>query len=89
MTLKNKLLGAVLTLGVATCLPAWADQPGANWISVEKVQQILKSAGYTQVAEIEADDGRWEGEGIKKDGLKYEFHVDPISGRITKEERDD
>jgi len=35
----------------------------------------LKS-GYTQVTELEADDGRWEGEGIKN-GQKMDFHADP------------
>jgi hypothetical protein len=36
---------------------------------------------------LEADDGRWEGEGIK-DGKKMEFHADPKTGVITFEKPD-
>ena len=47
---------------------AKADQPGPDWMPAQQViEQVLKS-GYTQVTKLEADDGRWEGEGIK-DGL--------------------
>ena len=42
------------------------------------------SNGYTSITELEADDGRWEGEGMKN-GVKMEFHVDPKTGVITKE----
>ena len=45
-------------------------------------------SGYGSVTKIEADDGHWEGEGMKN-GQKYEFHVDPHSGAITKDEPDD
>ena len=47
----------------------------------------LKS-GYKQVIQLEADDGRWEGEGIKN-GQKMDFHADPKTGVITSEELDD
>jgi hypothetical protein len=39
------------------------------------IQKALNS-GYTKVTELKADDGRWEGEGIKN-GQKMEFHADP------------
>ncbi|MFF7710702.1 PepSY domain-containing protein [Pseudomonas sp. NPDC007930] len=79
---------ALLALGAALSLPAFADTPGADWIPLEKAQQLLKAAGYTQVTKIKADDGQWEGEGLKTDGMKYDFHLDPHSGKITKEEMD-
>jgi hypothetical protein len=51
------------------------------------IEQVLKS-GYTQVTKLKADDGRWEGEGIKN-GQKMEFHADPKTGVITTEELDE
>ncbi len=51
------------------------------------IEQVLKS-GYTQVTQLEADEGRWEGEGIKN-GQKMDFHADPKTGVITFEKRDD
>ena len=51
------------------------------------IEQVLK-AGYTQVTKLAAEDGRWEGEGIKN-GRKLEFHADPKTGVITTEKLDD
>jgi hypothetical protein len=66
---------------------AMADQPGPDWMPAQQViEQVLKS-GYTQVTELEADDGRWEGEGIKN-GQKMDFHADPKTGVITFEKLD-
>jgi hypothetical protein len=42
-------------------------------------QQVIEKAltsGYTMIAELRADDSRWEGEGIKN-GQKMEFHATP------------
>jgi hypothetical protein len=67
---------------------ARADQPGADWMPVEQVKQKVLQSGYTQITKLEADDGRWEGEGIK-DGKKMDFHADPKTGVITSEKLDD
>lgn len=80
------LAAALLLAGVAA--PALADKPGGDWISEDQVGSKLTAAGYSSVTKIEADDGHWEGEGIK-DGRKHEFHVDPHTGAIVKDEADD
>lgn len=64
---------------------AMADTPGQNWMPMEKVISVLKNNGYSQISEIEADDGHWEGDGIKN-GVKHEFHVNPHTGKITKDQ---
>lgn len=80
---------AGLALVGALAAPAWADQPGADWtVNKDQAEATLKAAGYTQITKIEADDGHWEGEGTKADGMKYEFKVDPHSGKIVKDEMD-
>jgi len=66
--------------------PAFADTPGADWIGQDRVAAILSQQGY-QMTKVEADDGHWEGEATR-DGVRYEFHVDPHSGQVTKMERD-
>jgi hypothetical protein len=48
------------------------------------ISRVLKS-GYTQVTKVEAKDGHWEGEGIKK----MDFKADPKTGVITSEKQDD
>ena len=77
-------LGVMLLSGAA----AFADTPGADWMPMDQVKQKLMSAGYTTVTKIEADDGHWEGEGVKA-GKKMQFHADPKTGAITSEKPND
>ena len=86
----NKFTSVVLVgiLSTWSLNLATADQPGPDWMPAQQViEQVLKS-GYTQVTKLEADDGRWEGEGIKN-GQKMDFHADPKTGAIISEELDD
>lgn len=82
--IRKLLIVAVLASGISP--PALADVPGRNWISSAKVTAMLAKRGY-RVTKIEADDGHWEGDAVRR-GLKYEFHVDPRSGQVTKMKRD-
>lgn len=84
--IKPSLLAFIALLAPSL---AWADRPGDDWINMTKAGQILNGAGYKLITKIEADDGRWEGTGIKEDGLPYKFRVDPHSGEITRDQRDD
>lgn len=79
----------VLALALGCAGPALAekDRPGPDWIPAEQVRQKLMEAGYTSVTELEADDGHWEGEGVRN-GVKMEFHADPRTGAVTREKPD-
>lgn len=83
--MTHHLALAVLAAGVVSA-PALADMPGKGWIKREQVGQMLARKGY-HLTKIEADDGHWEGEATRK-GVKYEFHADPRTGRLTKLQRD-
>lgn len=86
----NKPASAMLAvaLSIGSLNAASADRTGPDWMPAQQViEQVLK-AGYTQVTKIEADDGRWEGEGVKN-GKRMEFHADPKTGVITFEKLDD
>ena len=61
------------------------DVPGADWMSKSQVTSKLEAAGYSAITGLHADDGYWEGKGVKN-GKIMEFHVDPHSGALTKEE---
>ena len=81
-------LWVVSTLAVAPLNFANADQPGSDWMPMEQVKAKILQSGYSQVTKLEADDGRWEGEGIRN-GQKMDFHADPRTGVITFEKPDD
>jgi hypothetical protein len=81
-------LSLAAVLGLATMASASAELPGADWLTMDQAIEKLKAAGYISVSELEADDGRWEGKGVK-DGKTLEFHLDPKSGAISNEHLDD
>ena len=86
MRVRRLALAAAVVLAGAGY--AFADQPGPDWMTKEQVMEKLTAAGYSNITGLEADDGHWEGKGTK-DGKIMEFHVDPHSGKLTKEEADD
>ncbi|MGM4919315.1 PepSY domain-containing protein [Tardiphaga sp. 813_E8_N1_3] len=79
------LCGSVL---MGTFTMARADQPRPDWMPMEQVIAKVLQSGYSLVSKLEADDGRWEGEGIKN-GKKMDFHADPKTGVIIFEKLDD
>jgi hypothetical protein len=83
-----KRIAAVAFVAILASLStAKADQPGPDWMPAQQVIEKVLKSGYTQVTQLEADDGRWEGEGIKN-GQKMDFHADPKTGVITFEKLD-
>ena len=80
------VLCGVLLIGASTM--ARTDPPGPDWMPMEQVKAKVLQSGYSQVTKLEADDGRWEGEGIKN-GRRMDFHADPKTGVIVSEKLDD
>jgi hypothetical protein len=48
----------------------------------------LESAGYTDVRDLEKDDGIWEAEATNAAGQRVELDIDPTSGAVIREEPD-
>lgn len=86
--MKIRYVAIAMAAAMAAAGLAHADQPGADWMPVDQVIQKLTAKGYTNFSKVEADDGHWELEADLK-GVRYDLHVDPKSGEITKSERDD
>lgn len=88
--LKKTLAAVVATTALLSAGAALADKPGAGWITIEKAIETAKTkAGYVQIYKIEADnDGYWEGEGRKADGVVYEFRIDDESGNVLRDQKD-
>jgi hypothetical protein len=83
----SAVLAIVMSVGLLTGM-ARADQPGPDWMPAQQVIEKVLKSGYSQVSKIEADDGRWEGEGVKN-GKKMDFHADPKTGEVTSEKPHD
>jgi hypothetical protein len=85
---KISIAAFALALSVGSASLAMAEQPGPDWMPAQQVIENVLKSGYTQISKIEAEHGRWKGEGIK-DGKKMDFHADPKTGAITSEKLDD
>ncbi len=87
----KKALALAVAVGLAGSAAAFADNddmPRADWMPKEQVVQKLEASGYSNITGLHADDGHWEGKGVKN-GKITEFHVDPHSGALLKEEVDE
>lgn len=76
--LKSLTLATVVALAVAPTIQAAP-------LGMAQVEQTLRKAGYTQIHEIERDDGLWEADVSRADGRFSEVYVDPKTGEIFDE----
>jgi len=65
-----------------------ARAPAGNWMSIGAIADQFTQKGYT-VRGVEVDDGRYEVEAIDPNGMMIEAYVDPVTGRVLRQERDD
>lgn len=74
--MKTLMITAALAAAFTTA-PALAAELGAA-----EIQTKLRAAGYTQVHELERDDGVWEAEVTRADGSRDDVIIDPAKGEI-------
>lgn len=80
-------IAAVLTAALLLApVPAFADGPGRDWISIGRVERLLQRQGY-RLIEIEASDDHWEGEATRN-GRTWDFKLNPRTGRVVSMEPD-
>ena len=65
-----------------------ARAPAGNWMSIGAIADQFTQKGYA-VRGVEVDDGRYEVEAIDPNGMMIEAYVDPVTGNILRQERDD
>ena len=81
---KASIVAIALLLTCALTGFASAGRVEPGWMKLAEAARKAEAAGYTALSKIEADDGRWEGEGTKN-GAVLKFHMDPRSGAISDE----
>lgn len=84
---KFSLITIVLTTSLTSTV-VLADTDTENKVSIEQAIQKARELGYTQIREIELEDGSWEGQGYKADKRDYEFRLDGETGEVKKDELD-
>lgn len=67
----------------------WPAQPGQRQLDAAEVMAKLAEAGYTDVRELERDDGFWKAEVRVAGGFERDLRIHPLSGEIQAERWDD
>lgn len=63
---------------------------GATPFTADQIRAALSAAGYTRIHDLEYDnDGYWEADATNTQGLRVELRIDPYSGAVLRESRDD
>lgn len=58
-------------------------------LPMDQIVVKLREQGYGEIHEIEREHGRYEVKGLGQDGRKVELYVDPKTGEILRQEKDD
>ncbi|ABS63833.1 conserved hypothetical protein [Parvibaculum lavamentivorans DS-1] len=90
--MKSKIFAAALLLAVpATSLPALAtDDRAPTAEERERIEEVLRGAGYVSWEEIEFDDNRWEVDDARDEkGREFDVKLDPESYEIVSTREDD
>jgi uncharacterized membrane protein YkoI len=64
-------------------------QPGQIVLTADEVRARVALVGYTDVRDLERDDGYWNVEVRDGNGVERELRVHPFSGAIVSEQFDD
>ena len=89
----TRLSALVLALGMAS--PILAAPPGpaesriaAGTLPPGEIVRKLEAAGYTNIHDVEYDDGKYEAEALTASGARVELDIDPVQGVVTGEKAD-
>lgn len=80
------LLSSMLLLSPQLSLAS--DKPPADAKPLSAIATQLEQQGYSPIAEMEFDDGRWKVEAYK-DNQKRKLRVDPVTGKVLSEKPHD
>lgn len=87
--IKHYLKPIILFSGLLVAPFAMAEATKAEETSTVKLSTILQQLsdqGYKNIHDAEIDDGVLTVEGSNEQGVKFEIHLDPATGKILKKQ---
>lgn len=85
------LIASTLLVTVAAVGPVLAsnhDRPAKGDISMEEARKIAEREGYSNIVQIEFDDGQWEIEAVGANGREVDIDINAANGEIVRIDRD-
>lgn len=93
--MQRSLRSTVAVLGLtavtfpgAAVLAGDSKAPPEGSLSPDEIVRRLEAAGYTNVHDVEFDDGRYEAEATSAGGAAVDLDIDAVTGKVTQEEPD-
>jgi len=78
----------VIATSVTSATASTATNPADVPVQPAAVVADLAGRGYSDIHDIEWDDGRWEVEAVSPQGKRVDIEIDPTTGEILHEEID-
>ncbi|MCB1676204.1 MAG: PepSY domain-containing protein [Halioglobus sp.] len=66
----------------------WSTISSENWLTIADVYDKLVAAGYSDITQIERDDGRYEVKATAPNGGRVEIDVDPVTAKVLRSRTD-
>lgn len=89
-----KRLRLVVTIAALACSaaawpaqPACTSEPRSKWLAREAVRAKVEAQGY-KVVDIDIEYACYVVEVRDKNGKEIDLHIDPVSGKIVRQEED-
>ncbi|MFO2699644.1 PepSY domain-containing protein, partial [Legionella pneumophila serogroup 7] len=89
LTIKHYLKPMILFSGLLVAPITMAEATKSEETSTVKLSTILQQLsdqGYKNIHDAEIDDGILTVEGSNEQGVKFEIHLDPATGKILKKQ---
>lgn len=80
------LLAIAIASTTGMALAQQADAQQADALTAPQVRAQLEASGYTDIHDLEFDDGMWKADARSADGNKVDVRLDPRSGQIFPED---
>ncbi len=85
MKTLHRLQIHVLAMGLAAATGVVVAQQ-VDALSAPQVRAQLEAHGYTEIADLEFDDGMWKAEAKSANGKQVDVRIDPRTGQVYPED---
>ena len=85
----KKLIIAVLISSMLFLQTSIASEMPPNDAKLlSEIVHTLEKQGFSPIVDVEFEDGQWEVKAYKN-GVKWKLKIDPVSGKIVSDRKDD
>jgi hypothetical protein len=81
-TVRNRLFVLTGLLLASSAASAQSQPPAADTLTEPQVRALLTEKGYTNIDDLDFEDGMWETDATSADGKRVDVRIDPATSDI-------